>query len=61
MSPACDPQDMILFLQRLPTYDWDESTLAGVLSNALVYKHQMSHPEERKQPQVQAANNNYRG
>lgn len=48
-----------MFLQRLPTQDWDESTLAGVLSNALVYKHQISHPEERKQPTLQAIN--YRG
>ncbi|KAJ9533728.1 hypothetical protein QJQ45_026813 [Haematococcus lacustris] len=31
-------QEMIMFLQRLPTADWEEKELAGVLSQAHVYR-----------------------
>jgi hypothetical protein len=48
-------QDMIMFLQRLPTQDWDESTLASVLSQALVYRHQREHPDERRGQGLAAA------
>ena len=40
---CCCPQELILFLQKLPTADWGEKEVESVLSRAYMWRASFDH------------------
>ena len=40
---CCCPQELILFLQKLPTTDWGEKEVESVLSRAYMWRASFDH------------------